>query len=91
MAIPKDNRKLKILLGFSISFLLLGILTLSLYTVLDPFIKEVLFILINNTTYSPYIIIGVGAGSLFIGFIIGIFAFREWRKNKKTIYDTFAS
>ena len=90
MATPGKHRKLKILLGFTIFFALLGILCFALYTVLQPFIAEILYILVNSTTYSHHIVIGSGSGFLFIGFVFGIFAFREWRKQKKSIYNTFA-
>ncbi len=90
MAIPGEKRKLKILFSFTVSFAILGILCFSLYAILEPFIAEILSILHRNTVYAQYIVIGTGAGLLFIGFIFGIFAFSEWRRNKKTIYDTFA-
>ncbi|MHA1200841.1 MAG: hypothetical protein ACTSQF_16115 [Candidatus Heimdallarchaeaceae archaeon] len=90
MAEPNQNRKLKILIGFCSFFNILGILAFALYTILEPFIAEILTILHRNTIYAHYIIIGTGGGSLFIGVVIGIFAFREWRKKKRTVYDTFA-
>ncbi len=90
MAVPDEKRKFKILLSFSLSFAILGVLCFSLYTILEPFIAEILSILHRNTIYAQYIVLGVGAGLVLIGIIIGIFAYREWRRNKKTIYNTFA-
>ena len=90
MAEPDRNRKRNTLIIFSLIFLTAGIVCFSLYSILERFVAEVLSILLYNTIYAQYIVIGISSVLLVIGIIFAILTYREWRKKKRGIYDTFA-